>query len=281
MVIGSSLLNRLNSKTWYVRPEVLQSFATIFNAKFNLDEKFIDKTLSLFGENDTSENELLSYQRSDSGLLQAIINIEGTLVRKAGYLDSMCGITGMNLILNALDEAKNKADGTIILWDCPGGTVDGTQEVSNAVYDLRKSQRVISLVVGEMCSGGYYIGSAADEIYATEDSNLIGSIGVYMLHTDMSKADEKEGYKFTYIQAGKEKTYGNPHQELSLEAKDKFQKLVDGDYETFLKTVERNRNITREEVLKYADGQVFRAADLVGTPMIDGITTLKEILTRS
>jgi ClpP class serine protease len=61
---------------------------------------------------------------------------------------------------------------------------------------------VVALADGLMASAAYWIGSAAERIYITDDITHVGSIGVVTSHTDISGAEAKAGRKTTEIYAG-------------------------------------------------------------------------------
>jgi signal peptide peptidase SppA len=208
---------------------------------------------------------------------KAVISMSGTLVRKAGYLDAMCGMAGMDMLGKLMQSAfaNDAVDHVILNWDSPGGSAIGTPELADIVFSARDSKRITSFVSGKMCSAAYYIGSAAHEIYSSSAINSIGSIGVVMQHIDQSAADSSEGLKYTYIYAGKHKVDGNPHESLSPEAHGRMQKSADYLYGIFLDSVSKFRGA---DLSSFAEGQVFNAGQLIGTSMIDGIATLDEIL---
>lgn len=271
MATGSFLLNSLSEETWYILPSVLKTYEKVFN------DKFISKThFEAIAELDNiADNPLV--QKIGS---KAIINMGGTLVRKAGFLDAMCGINGMDVLSQAFVSAMQDTDvdHVILNWDSPGGSAMGTPEFANLVYSLRGTKRITSFVSGSMCSAAYFIGAAADEIYASSQINQIGSIGVVTMHIDQSQMDKEEGIKYTYIYAGKHKIDGNPHEPLAPEALSRIQESLNYAYGIFLDSVSQFRGADKEEISKYAEGQVFNAGQLMGTPMIDGIATFDEIL---
>jgi signal peptide peptidase SppA len=273
MAIGSYLLNNLCSETWFIKPETLKMYEQVFNSKYIDNEKM----QTIIGEYDKQEqkNSLLDVHGS-----KAILNIEGTLLRKAGFLDALCGVIGMNELQLAAYEAltDNSIDHLILNFDTPGGSALGTPEFAEMIYSMRSSKRITSLVSGQMCSAGIFIGAAAHEIYSTSPINDIGSIGVVAMHVDQSKADAEEGLKYTYIYSGKHKIDGNPHEALTPQALADIQNKLDYSYGVFLDSVAKYRGITSDELSKFAEGQVFKAGQLMNSPLLDGMSTLDEIL---
>jgi len=165
------------------------------------------------------------------------------------------------------------------VMDSPGGTVQGTKPLADLIYKARDTKRVTTFVQGDMCSGGLFLGTASDEIYSDSPSNIVGSLGVYMMHVEFSQAYAHHGVKITYIKAGKYKAVGNDSEPLSQEGMEIFQKLVDADYKMFVESVAKHRNVTVEEVLQnWADAQLFSSGEAVENGLIDGIVSFDELI---
>jgi signal peptide peptidase SppA len=172
--------------------------------------------------------------------------------------------------------------GAIVLdIDSPGGTSYGITELSTEIFNARGKKPIVALADDVMASAAYWIGSAADALYATP-SALVGSIGVYILHEDISKMADDVGVKVTFVSAGKYKTEGNQFEPLDDEARGHLQELVDDTYDQFVKDVARNRGVADAAVRQgYGQGRVLPAKKAKALGMIDGIYTLDEAIARS
>lgn len=152
----------------------------------------------------------------------------------------------------------------------PGGDVDGIKELSDFLYRANKIKPIYAYVDGEMCSAAYWIGSISKEIAAPATAQ-VGSIGVRTMHVDRSKAQEKYGYKITYITAGKYKAMGNSAEPLNSEAHAYIQDHIDRLYSIFIDDVARNRGVDTNKALSMADGKIFLAKDAKDVGLIDRI----------
>ena len=181
--------------------------------------------------------------------------------------------------LNAL--ANDPEIGTILLdIDSPGGQVTGTQEAADAVYNARKKKKVCALVNPLAASAAYWIASQAEEICAVPSGD-IGSIGVFMAHTDCSAFNEQRGIKVTYVHAGPHKVEGNPDEPLAEEAREYFQSEVDGIYRSFLGAVARGRGVDVSVVEgKFGGGRTLMAPAAKRAGMIDHIATVDQAMAR-
>jgi len=160
--------------------------------------------------------------------------------------------------------------------DSPGGSVYGVQELADRIYSMRGRKPMTAVANSLMTSAAYWIGSAADHIAITP-GGVLGSIGVYAMHMDYSKANEQEGVKPTYIFAGKHKVEGNFDEPLADEARGRMQAMVDETYDRFVSGVARNRNINAADVLRdYGEGRWFTAAEAKRRGMADSIHTFDD-----
>lgn len=123
------------------------------------------------------------------------------------------------------------------------------------------------------CSGAYYIGCAADEIYANRNS-LTGSIGVIMsTSTDLTGLMDKLGIKSTTIHAGKNKNMFSYNEPVSAEQAAIMQSIADESYEQFTSIVAQSRQMDLATTQSLADGRIYTARQAVANGLIDEIVT--------
>ncbi len=188
------------------------------------------------------------------------------------------GVSTQQMEAKLARAAANKDIKAILLEvDSPGGVVTGTEELRQTVMAMRGKKRVIALARGAAASAAYYVASAAEEFFATP-STQIGSIGVYAIHREITKAAEEAGIRFTIFRAGKNKAIGNPYERLDANAIKMLQARVEEPYEQFVQAVAENRGVDAETVeKKYGQGTVYLAAKAASLGMIDGVRSFEEV----
>ncbi|UCE07798.1 MAG: signal peptide peptidase SppA [bacterium] len=211
----------------------------------------------------------------------AIIPIHGIVAKRMNLFTKISGGVSTQLvgqdIQTALDDSAIK--GILLDIDSPGGTVDGTQELANMIFEGRARKPIIAFTDGLMASAAYWIGSAADKVYISGDTPHIGSIGVVAAHIDYSAYEKKIGIKTTEIYAGKYKRIASQYKPLSEEGKQTIQDRVDYIYSIFVDQVGRNRGVSSETVLKnMADGKIFIGRQAITAGLVDGITTFSQAI---
>jgi signal peptide peptidase SppA len=169
-------------------------------------------------------------------------------------------------------------DAIVLHVDSPGGSTYGVQEFSDAIFEARGKKKIYAVADSTAASAAYWIASAADTFIATPGGD-VGSIGVYMVHADESKAWDNMGVKFSIIKAGKHKAEGNPFEPLGTEGRDYFQGLVDDTYGKFIDTISRNRKTSRSTVReKFGQGRLVSADSAKEAGMIDRVMPFSEVM---
>lgn len=164
--------------------------------------------------------------------------------------------------------------------DSPGGVVSGVDELSQQIFDARGKKPIIAHVNATCASAALWAWSAADEIVLNPSAE-IGSIGVMMVHDDVSAALEKVGVKRTLIAEGKYKGEGAPFMPLSEEALAHRRERAKLYYDRFVGRIASNRGVSVATVNeKYGQGRMVDAAQAVKLGMADRIATLKETIAR-
>lgn len=195
----------------------------------------------------------------------AILPIEGGLI-KSGWS------WGMTATYSDIGQAVQQADADpsvaaiLLNIDSPGGTVAGVEALSEILQETQKP--LYAYTDSMMASAAYWIGSHAKRIGAANTAQ-IGSIGVLLVHGEMSKMLDEIGIKYTFLTAGDFKAAGNMAEPLSDRDREYFQTRLQGIYTIFLETVAANRDFAPGTEKQWADGRVFLAGDARNLGLID------------
>jgi signal peptide peptidase SppA len=212
----------------------------------------------------------------------AVLPLHGVLAPRMNALSDISGGATYEQASQALAECvANPAIGTIVLdIDSPGGSVLGASEFAREVLAARTKKRIVAHANFEMCSAAYWIASCATEIVASA-SSMVGSIGVYSIHEDLSHALEQLGVKLTYISAGKFKVDGHEAEPLSDSARARLQGLVDAHYARFVGDVAKGRGVSESDVRAgFGEGATLTSDEAGAAGLIDRIDTFDATLAR-
>lgn len=266
---------------WAIKPEKLAEMRSIYLARLGDPKGYKAAMAELTRKaaaNAPAPGEPLPYQVIDG---VAVLEVSGILAKHMNLFMWISGGTSTAQVARDFQQAlaDPQVQAIVLNIDSPGGTVDGTQEVARIILAGREKKRIIALADGLMASAGYWIGSAAQEVYITSQTVDVGSIGVVATHIDVSKEDEMMGWKVTEITAGKYKRISGEHAPLSKEGHAYIQDQVDYLYSIFVDDVAKHRGVSAETVLeKMADGRIFIGQQAIAAGLADGEATLEQLI---
>lgn len=161
-------------------------------------------------------------------------------------------------IAEHLDEfGKDKSVTAVVLRvDSPGGGVAASQEIYDAILELKKTKKVVVSMGSIAASGGLLIACAADKIVANPGT-ITGSISAIMQFANFEELLKKVGVKSAVVKSGEYKDIGSPLRDMTPEEKVIVQDLVDDIYNQFVDVIVKERKLSREKVIEIADGRVF------------------------
>lgn len=168
----------------------------------------------------------------------------------------------------AIAEKSDDIKGVVIRVNSPGGSALASDIIYNSIKNLTKP--VYISMGGVAASGGYYISAAGDKIYADKET-LTGSIGVITMIPNVSELLKKAEINYSVISKGKYSDMGSLVRDLTEDEKDKIRASSLKVYEEFVDRVAEGRNMTREEVLKSAEGRVWLGEEAKEIGLVDEI----------
>ena len=202
----------------------------------------------------------------------AYIGVTGPLMKGQPWRD---GTSTLQLIQDVRTSAKDPNVHAILLGiDSPGGTVAGTAAIANEVRAARKSKPVWAHVQDLAASAAYWIGSQASAMYASNATDLIGSIGTITTVYDYSAAAEAQGIKAHVFRTGPLKGLGTPGAPVTDEQVAHMQSLVNSLQTHFDAAVMKGRGFTQKQLDAVRTGGVFPAGEALSLRLIDGIRSL-------
>lgn len=220
----------------------------------------------------------------------AVVLVEGTIVDGRSR-----NIPLLNIVLTGGDEiaktlrslrADPACEGIVLRVDSGGGSAFASEvmwrEVSRTheawTKDNKGSPPIVVSMSDVAASGGYYIATGSDTIFA-EPLTVTGSIGVVFMHFDVSGLLDMLGVGLDRIEAGGAGVDMNAiWQPWSPAQRAKVEGSVDRIYELFLKRVSDARDMSREEVDAIARGRVWSGKRGAAIGLVDELGGLRDAL---
>lgn len=246
-----------------------------------------DELKVFVGEDDDSHsfnsigmNQYLASVRSKRVLKSKSDSKVGIVVASGEILDGRQppGTIGGESTADLLRQARyDKAVKAVVLRvDSPGGSMFASEQILREVKTLRKSGKpVVVSMSSYAASGGYYISSAANQIFASP-TTLTGSIGVFSVVPTFQRTLEKLGVKVDGL--GTTAIAGDMRLDRALTPATRriLQTSVDHAYAEFLRRVADGRKKAVEDVDKIAQGRVWAGVDAQRIGLVDHLGGLKD-----
>ena len=164
-----------------------------------------------------------------------------------------------------------------------GGSAVASEQIRHAIKLIKEKKPVVVSMGGMAASGGYWISSPANYIFA-EPTTITGSIGIFGLIPNLSGlVTDKLGVTFDGVTTNKHTDYET---DLVL-GKDndenmKFmQTYVDRGYQSFLDIVSEGRKMKPEKVDSIAQGRVWFATDALKIKLVDKLGSLDDAVKKA
>ena len=176
---------------------------------------------------------------------------------------------------------KFRKDGSVkaivLRIDSPGGGVSPSQELYQEIRRTVQKKPVLVSMGSVAASGGYYIASAAQKIYANPGT-ITGSIGVILQFTNFEELLDKIGFHLEVVKSGPYKDIGNPAREMTANEKSYLQEMINNVHQQFVRDVAQGRNMDVETVSQLADGRIFTGEQAKERNLVDELGTLKDAI---
>ncbi|MGG3625890.1 signal peptide peptidase SppA [Bacillus gobiensis] len=262
----------MNAKRWIALAIALGVFLisammSLFMAIFEFSSSDLAADLG----NEYTEN-VIEEGAVDSKI--AVLEVNGTIQDTGSDGGGLLDSSGYNHrgFLKMLDQAKEDSSikGILLRVNSPGGGVVESAELHKKLEEIKaETKKPIYVSMGTMAaSGGYYISTSADKIFAAPDT-MTGSLGVIMQGTNYAELADRFGIKFDTVKSGEYKDIMSPSKEMTKGDREILQKIVNNAYEGFVDVIENGRNLPEDQVKKIADGRIYDGRQAKDLNLVD------------
>lgn len=251
------------------------------SSKLAIEEGFVDSLKSRDEFFDTFEDQYhyLDYLSDKSRITIenniAVVTLEGTITysnNNSGYISAAETIDLLDLILE-----DQSISGLVIRINSGGGGAYASEVIRRKIEQIKKQIPVV-ISMGDVCaSGGYWIASVGDYIFA-KDSTITGSIGVFGLAIGLEETLKNnfriynDGVGTTPYASGFTIT-----KNISSEIVEIYQLSVDDYYNRFLNLIKDSRDIPLDRLNKLAGGRVWSGKQAYDSNLVDNIGGFNEV----
>ena len=164
-----------------------------------------------------------------------------------------------------------------------GGSAVASEQIRHALKLLKAKKPLVVSMGGMAASGGYWISSPANYIFA-EPTTITGSIGIFGLIPNFSGlVTDKLGVTFDGVTTNKFTDY---EQDLILgkdnaEIMKHMQTYIDHGYQQFLDIVSEGRGMKPAQVDSIGQGRVWLATDALKIKLVDQLGSLDDAVKKA
>ncbi|MBD2529937.1 signal peptide peptidase SppA [Nostoc flagelliforme FACHB-838] len=271
-----ALLEATQAKTSGLVDQVQYPDEVVTDLKKLTDSDKDDKTFRQISLNSYAQvsGKSLSVERSSKNEI-AVVYAEGEIVNGKGD-DGQVGGDRFAKIFNKLRQDKD-VKAVVLRINSPGGSATASEVMQREVKLTRKTKPVVVSMGDVAASGGYWIASDSNRIFA-EPNTITGSIGVFGVLFNGEKLANDNGITWDSVKTGTyadTQTVSRPKspQELAL-----YQRSVNRIYNMFLNKVSQGRKLPEQKVAEIAQGRVWSGVAAKEIGLVDEIGGLNSAI---
>ncbi|MEM1178861.1 MAG: signal peptide peptidase SppA [Acidobacteriota bacterium] len=247
-----------------------------------------DKMVELVGENEkgTSFSQInmstylealgeSRYRNKRNGDGVGVVVARGTILDGSHPAGTIGGDSTANLIRQARKDDSVKA--LVLRVDSGGGSAFASEVIRKELEMVQDAGKPVVVSMGSVAaSGGYWIATSSDEIWASPVT-ITGSIGIFGMFPTFQEPLQKymgtrvDGVGTTWLSGA-----FRPDKELDPEAGKLFQLGINNGYQEFLERVGAARNMEPADVDQHAQGRVWSGTDAYERGLIDKLGDIDE-----
>lgn len=198
----------------------------------------------------------------------AVVYAEGDIVdgntEAAGYV---AGDRFAQVLRRLRQDPKVK--GILLRVNSPGGSGLASEVIQRELVLARQAGKPVVVSMGTVAaSGGYYISTAADRVFA-EPNTITGSIGVFGILPNIQGIAGNNGITFDGVKTGKYADIFTASRPKTPDELGVIQRLVDDFYGKFKARVAAGRNLTVDQVEEIAQGRVWSGEQALKIGLVD------------
>ncbi|MDZ8067213.1 MAG: signal peptide peptidase SppA [Nostoc sp. DedQUE08] len=198
----------------------------------------------------------------------AVVYAEGEIVDGKGE-DGQVGGDRFAKIFNKLRQDKD-VKAVVLRINSPGGSATAAEVMQREVKLTREVKPVVVSMGDVAASGGYWIASDSNRIFA-EPNTITGSIGVFGILFNGEKLASNNGITWDSVKTARyadSQTVSRPKSPQELEI---YQRSVNRIYNMFLNKVSQGRKLPEQKVAEIAQGRVWSGEAAKEIGLVDEI----------
>lgn len=179
------------------------------------------------------------------------------------------GSEALSALLDELREERG-VRGVLLRIDSPGGDALASELLWRSLSLLRREKPVVASMAEVAASGGYYLASAADAVFA-EAGSVTGSIGVVGGKLDFGGLYKKLGVGRDAVERGARAGLLSEARGFTPDERKVLRDEMASLYAAFVDRVARGRGMAHAAVERVAQGRVYSGVRAVEAGLVDAL----------
>ncbi|HLO72322.1 MAG TPA: signal peptide peptidase SppA [Flavobacterium sp.] len=262
-----ALANKLVDKVAYE-----DEYHNAIRTKLKVDKKEKYNIVSITDYAKTAATSVEDYSKDD---IIAVIYAQGEIAGGEGDVN----VIGEGSIKRSLEDARNDDDvkAIVLRVNSPGGSALTSELIWREIEITKKVKPVVVSMGNYAASGGYYISTNADRIFA-EPNTITGSIGVFGMLPNMNQLGKNIGINAEQVKTHENASGYSIFEPIDENFKGYVLESIEKTYTTFLKRVADGRKMTTSQVDAIAQGRVWTGVDAHKLGLVDEIGGLEDAI---
>jgi protease-4 len=194
--------------------------------------------------------------------------------------DQPPGTIGGDSLAGLFRKARNddSVKAVVLRIDSPGGSTFASEIIMDEIIALRDSGKpVVTSMSSVAASAGYAISVVTDHIVASP-ATITGSIGIFGMFPTFQRTLDAMGIATDGVGTTPWSGQFRPDREMSDQAKQLFQHVIDDGYDDFISDVAANREMEKQDVDEIGQGQVWTGLDAISNGLVDELGDLDDAI---
>lgn len=206
----------------------------------------------------------------------------GVIVAQGVILDGTqpAGKIGSSSLASLIRQARkdDSIRSVVLRIDSPGGSAFASDTIRREIEQVKLAGKPLVVSMGSVAaSGGYWIASGAEEIWAAP-TTVTGSIGIFSAFPTFERSLEKVGVFNDGIGTTPLADAFNPSRPMNDAMAEALTQLMDQSYRTFLSRVAEGRKMNPDAVKRIAEGRVWAGQTARDLGLVDRLGSLDEAI---
>ncbi len=206
----------------------------------------------------------------------------GVIVAQGVILDGIqpAGKIGGSSLASLIRQARkdDTIRSVVLRIDSPGGSAFASDAIRREIEQVKLAGKPLVVSMGSVAaSGGYWIASGADEIWAAP-TTVTGSIGIFSAFPTFERSLEMVGVFNDGVGTTQLADAFNPSRPMNPAMANALNQIMDQSYSTFLSRVAEGRKMNPEAVERIAEGRVWAGQTARDLGLVDKLGRLDDAI---